>query len=133
MIEDLHITPAEALIAFHPIVALLFGTAVGLLAQSIATRLRHNGKWHEMSSGRKWALRWTGALAAYGVGLWVLDHPAPGDTPYVYRLWLYQLAAAWGGAAVLDALVQFLMQWARRNDDQNEPEEGKGDEDRDDA
>jgi len=102
-------TAADALITFHPLVALAFGTLVGLLAQSISTRLRHNGKWNEISPGRKWALRWTGALAAYGVGLWVLDHPVAGDTPYVYRLWWYQLIAAWGGTAVLDAGAQMLM------------------------
>lgn len=110
MAEGFQMQVDNVLMSFHPFIALLFGTFVGLLAQTISARLRHNGKWHEMTSGRKWALRWSGALAAYGVGLWILDHPAPNSvTPYIYRLWLWQLVAAWGGTAVLDAGVQLLM------------------------
>lgn len=119
----------NALYDFNPLLALAFGTFVGLLAQTIASRLRHNGKWEDISSGRKWAMRWTGAFAAYGVGLWILDHPVPGsESPYVYRLWLYQLAAAWGGTAVLDMLVQILLQ-ILRNIGKNQNEDKDDDDD----
>lgn len=120
MNNDLH--------SFNPFVALGFGTFVGLIAQAIATRLRHNGKWDQITFGRKVALIATGALAAFGAGLWTLDHPAANSTqPYVYRLWFIQLVAAWGGTAFLDAAVQIFLGIVRnmgKGRDKEEDERG---------
>lgn len=99
----------NALASFSPLLALAFGVAVGFVTQLVATRLRYNGDWNDIPLGRRVAMSATGALAAFVVGLWILDHPDPdATTPFVYRLWLWQTVAAWAGATLLDAAARIL-------------------------
>lgn len=93
---------AEAII-FDPLIALLFGTLVGWFVQSVASRLRYNGSWKNLDRSKKRAMSASGSIAALVVGLWILDHPREGAvTPYIYRLWFWQMLAAWLGAVFLD-------------------------------
>lgn len=85
-----------------PLPALAFGVLVGFITQLVAARLRYNGEWDGVPIGRKVATSATGALAAFVTGLWILDNPGEEPGPFVYRLWLWQTVAAWGGALVLD-------------------------------
>lgn len=98
----------------NPLLALAFGVTVGFVTQLVASRLRYNGEWDAVPVGRKVAMSATGALAAFIVGLWILDHPDPdADTPFVYRLWLWQTVAAWGGSLVLDAWARIVQRAGR--------------------
>lgn len=53
----------------------------------------------------------TGGIAAFAVGLWYLSgqEVSPGSRS-LYQLWLYQTAAAWGGALLLDVAAQAVVQ-----------------------
>jgi hypothetical protein len=96
----------------YPLAALAFGVIVGIGVQTVAARLRFNGQWSKIPLGRRWAMAATGGIAAFVVGLYVLDHTPvvldPDAPPYVYRLWLYQTIAAWAGSLVLDAAAWTL-------------------------
>lgn len=95
--------PESEAIMFEPIFALLFGVLVGWFVQSVASRLRYNGKWSALDRSKKRAMSASGSIAALVVGLWILDHPRDDAvTPYVYRLWFWQMMAAWLGAVFLD-------------------------------
>lgn len=97
-----------------PLLALAFGVLVGFATQLVASRLRYNGDWDAVPIGRKIAMSGTGALAAFITGLWILDNPVlDSGTPFVYRLWLWQTVAAWGGSVLLDGWVNLMRKISR--------------------
>ena len=82
---------------------------VGVIVQTVAARLRFNGDYGDVPMGKRVAMSAVGGIAAFAFGLWVLDNPRPiHTTPFVYRLWLVQTLAAWGGGITLDAGSRLL-------------------------
>lgn len=105
-------------VAVPPLVGLLIGVLFGFWVQYVAARLRYNGEWEKIPVDKRIAMFSTGSIAAFLVGLWILDNPralqSPGSgTPTVYRLWFWQTVAAWGGAVVLDVATSALNRWIR--------------------
>lgn len=108
----------------YPLAALAFGVIVGTGVQLVAARLRFNGQWSKIPPGRRWAMAATGGIAAFVIGLYVLEHTPrivdPDAPPFVYRLWLYQTVAAWAGSLFLDGAAWALSALVRAiGDDQN--------------
>lgn len=93
------------------LIILLIGAAGGTFAQAVSLRLKYNGKWDTISTGRKISLLFTGTLASLIVGLYFLDTEyAQGKSlaAIIWRLWAYQLTAGWSGGIAMSWLEQRL-------------------------
>lgn len=89
----------------NPFLALALGILFGIITQAVVTRLRYDTEWSTIKPGRFWAMVMTGGIAAMAAGLMSLDHPRPiATTPFVYRMWLWQIIAAWMGGVFMDVL-----------------------------
>lgn len=92
-----------------PLVVWLIGVLFGVIAQTVASRIRYNGEWDDLDLGMKIAMSLTGGVAAAVTGLHLLNNPDPDSTvPFLYEMWMWQIVAGWGGGLILDAAVRVL-------------------------
>lgn len=91
------------------LLALAFGTFIGVFVQGVAFTLKYNGEWESISRRRKRAAATTGGIAAFVAGLMTLstlDSSTSGIDPnLMYKMWLAQTIAAWGGATFLEKML----------------------------
>lgn len=88
------------------LMALLLGTAVGYIVQTVFSALKHDNKWPDVPPWKKRALAGTGSLSALAVGLLILMQAPDTADPerLLVRMWFWQVGAAGGGATTFDIL-----------------------------
>lgn len=91
------------------LIALVTGTIIGWFVQRTMISIQRNGLWPDTPDWKKQSLSGTGSIAAFIAGLWVLQGAETFNAwDLVWKLWLYQTVAAYGGATALDVIVRFL-------------------------